>query len=481
MLSLTKALVKRGFVRWLLWREAGGNPAGRNTPFADLAPENWGCSVSDNHLAMGGVRATDLADAYGTPLHVVDKQHLLDQYTRFLQAFRTVYPNTVLATSYKTNPVPGVLAILHESGSYAEVISHFELWLALQLGIAPEKIIFNGPGKTREGLELAIKERIAIINIDSFDEIDRIAAIAREAGIRQRVGLRILTSVGWSCQFGVRISGGAAFEAFRRMTAVPELIPTGVHLHLGTGIQNISTYVSAIRELLEFTHVIQDRLGIVIDHFDLGGGFGVPTVRTMSDWDLRMVSLGYPARVAKPSSSPSPSDYAAALGPLLRSLATRYQEEQRAPIAPLVILEPGRAVTSACQTLLLRVLGKKKTATGNQGLIVDGGKNITMPLGWEWHQLYAANRMNEPPSGKFDVFGPLCHPGDVIARNLQMPEIQEGDVLAIMDAGAYFIPNQTNFSHPRPPIVLLDDGQQIPLRRRETFSDMVRLDHSIEG
>ena len=466
MLSHLKTLVKHATIRWLLWREKLN---GHADPFADLPPSAWGFGLTaDGHLRIDDVDVVDLVRAYGTPLHVVSKRRLLETYSSFLESFRAVYPNTVLATSYKTNPVPGVIAALHEAGSHAEVISHLELWLALELGMPPERIIFNGPGKTTDALQLAVDRGIGMINIDGFAEIPLIGQLARNAGRKQKVGLRVTTSVGWSSQFGLNIANGDAMTAFRQMVETPGLVPCGLHLHLGTGIHDVGTYVRAVRELIAFSRQLEQSLRITIDTFDLGGGFGVPTVRTMSPWDVRMMALGYPSRRPDPTSAPKPADYASALAPLLKELADRG--------TPRVVLEPGRAITSGSQVLLLSVLTTKHGSKGVPYIITDGGKNITMPLGWETHQIYVANKLNVPDRMKCHLFGPLCHPGDILANNVVLPRIVPGDVLAIMDAGAYFIPNQMNFSNPRPPIVMIENAKETLLRRRETFSDVFRLD-----
>ncbi len=473
MLETAKRAVKHAAIRWLLWRESRGRQHDQSK-FGGLPPQLWGCSEGLNgHLEIDGVDVQELTDAYGTPLHVVNEKELLKTYRTFLKSFEDVYPNVVLATSYKTNPVPYVLKTLHEAGSSAEVISHFELWLALNLGMSPDKIILNGPGKGDEALKLAVEKRVSMINIDGPFEIAKIARFAGEYGVKQRVGLRVTSSVGWSSQFGLSIASGAAQAAFEEMLTYAELEPTGLHLHLGTGIQDIQTYVQAVRELLDFSRQLYDRNGVRIDHFDLGGGFGVPTVRSMDIWDGRMQSLGYSERLAIPEYMPTPKDFARALAPLIEQFIKSSDGADR---YPAIVFEPGRAITSSSQVLLLSVIGAKSGIDEKDFLIVDGGKNVTMPLGWETHQFFAANKMNIEPCRKYDVFGPLCHPGDIIVKNRMSPATEEGDILAVMDAGAYFIPNQMNFSNPRPPIVRVRNGEHSLVRQRETFEDIVRLD-----
>jgi diaminopimelate decarboxylase len=140
------------------------------------------------------------------------------------------------------------------------------------------------------------------------------------------------------------------------------------------------------------------------------------------------------------------------------------------------MFEPGRALTSQSQVLLLSVIRAKTLGSGERALILDGGRNITMPLGWEFHEILPATRMGIAETETQSLFGPLCHPGDVVGLHRSLPRLAAGDVVAIMDAGAYFVPNQTNFSNPRPAIVGVRDGVVSVLRKRERFEDIVRND-----
>jgi diaminopimelate decarboxylase len=368
--------------------------------------------------------------------------------------------------SYKTNPLPGVLRTLHGFGAWAEVISHFELWLALALDVPPEKIVFNGPGKTPEAIELAVSRGVSIINVDNEDEIDWIARSALKHGRRQRVGVRVITSVGWSSQFGLGIAAGAAQRAFERIGAHSQLEAAGLHVHLGTGIRDIAVYARAVREVLQFARVLRQALGIEIKFFDLGGGFGVPTVRPYSEWDMRLMHSGQRPTVMDVSSAASMADYARVIAALFAKYAPSGEP-------PLVFFEPGRAITSSAQTLLVETLAIKPAGANSFSAICNGGKNVAMPLGYEYHELFAARNPAGKGEFRYDLFGPLCHPGDVLFKGKRLPRLEPGDVIAIMDAGAYFVPNQMNFSNPRPAAVMVQGGEATLIRSRETFEDIV--------
>src|SRR5438552_3126449 len=158
-------------------------------------PSLWDMTVNAHgHLCVRGHDLVAIAAECGTPLHVVDEARLQRNFRGFIDAFRQHYPRVEVGYSYKTNPLPGVLQRLHAWGAWAEVISHFELWLALRLGVPPSRIIFNGPGKTLDALDLAVSRSVAVINIDGLGEIEPIEKLAEKHGVTQSVGLRLITS-----------------------------------------------------------------------------------------------------------------------------------------------------------------------------------------------------------------------------------------------------------------------------------------------
>jgi len=471
MIGVLKNILKRAFLRRVAAADRKAF-AHRASDLDGLAPSHWDLSINEaGHLSAQGCDLVALARQYGAPLYVVDGERLARNYRAFYDAFANHYPKVVIGTSYKTNPLPRVLSVLHECGACAEVISHFELWLALKLGVPGSSIIVNGPGKTREGLELAVSNQVKIINIDGLHEIDWIVDLAKQYGHRQRVGVRVVTSVGWSAQFGLSIDTGDALKAFQQLLEHEQVEPCGIHVHLGTGIRDIETYLQAIKEVLEFARLLKRDLDIDIRYFDFGGGFGVPTVRPFSRVDGMMQANDMPVRPLDTDACPNILEYGKAISGLVGEYYSLTDPE-----APTLIFEPGRAITSSAQVLLLEVLAIKAGANGVSNIIANGGKNIAMPTGYEYHELFVASKMNAPRSGRCSVFGPLCHPGDILFTLKKLPTVVAGDILAIMDAGAYFVPNQMNFSNPRPSAVLLQGGKAELIRERESFEDIISLD-----
>lgn len=439
-----------------------------------LPADLWGCDVnSAGHLTIGQVDTTDLARRFGTPLYVVDKARLLGNYHRFIESFRRYYPNVEVDYSYKTNPLPGVLSVLSEAGAGAEVISPFELWLALSLGVPPEKITFNGPAKTVDGIETAVSNGIKLINVDNPDEIETVQRFAAKYDRVQPVGVRVTTSVGWSSQFGLSIKTGAARKAFEEAHRADKLEACSLHIHLGTGIKDPRTYRQAVQEVLEFGASLQTDLGATLRYLDFGGGFGVRTVRSYTSNDLRLIANGYSPTVIDISAAPEIEEYAKIIGELLnQSWPTREGA------SPTVMFEPGRSITSDAQSLLLGVLAVKPHESGHYNAILDGGLNVAQPASFEIHEALPASQMNSAPTHRFNLCGPLCHPADVVGWQKHMPMLEVGDVVALMDAGAYFVSNQMHFSNPKVAAVIVDKGEATIIRGRETFEGVVRLDQA---
>jgi diaminopimelate decarboxylase len=465
MISAAKKAVKGKILAFLNAREM------RDVRALAQSPALWDLGRSPaGLLAWEGIELEQLAARFGTPLHVVSHARLQKDYMEFKRAFESCYPHVEIGYSYKTNPLPGVIAVLHGLGASAEVISEFELWLALKLGVTPKRIIFNGPAKTHAALAVAMEHHIKLINIDNMIELAIVEQIAAARRQPQSVGVRLITSVGWSGQFGLAIADGSAMEAFRRLKDAQFLVPCGVHVHLGNGLRNTAVYTTAAREALAFTRALRAELGIEIRHFDLGGGFGVPTVRAFEGFDERYSLNGLPLRPPQPGEAPALVNYAEEIAQILKA-----GSDDR-PV-PELILEPGRAITSRAQLLLVTVIAIKPGDSAGDRVIVDGGKNVAMPPGWEYHEAFLVGNAKGRALRRYSVFGPLCHTGDVMFRNRLLPELAVGDRIAVMDAGAYFIPNQMNFSNPRPAVVMIRGADVSVIRARESFEDIVSLDH----
>lgn len=448
------------------------NRLGKKTREA-LSYSLWGLTVSQRgHLVIGGCDTVELAEKYGTPLFVVDEARLNKNYKDFYTSLKSQEIDFEIYYSYKTNPVPGILRVLHEYGIGAEVISPYELWLALKLGVVPEKIVYNGPNKSDEGLRCAIERNINLINVNSFNEIDKIEDIAKELRAKPRVGVRVSTTSGWSNQFGFGIKSGDAFKAFEKLSRTNSVQVVGIHVHLGSGIRNTAIYETATEDITDFMHALKEKLNVTIRYLDIGGGFGVPTVKSTSGIETRL-HHDFFRPVTPPDAGVAPS-----IELFIRKIVNKMKQkcDQYKLNLPVLLVEPGRAMTSNAQILLSKIGDLKTGKDGYQIALTDAGINLTHPMSWEYHEIFAANKMKDECNQFYGIAGPICTPTDLFVKNKQLPSLEVGDILSIMDAGAYFTSFSTNFSFPRPAILMVAEGKSWIIRQKEKYEDMTQLD-----
>ena len=459
-------LVRRGA------RSALGGAARRAVPARrDLSLDTFGLSRDESgSLVLRGVTLASLVRAHGSPLFVVDAAALDANVAAFAQAPHGCSGGVECFYSYKTNPVPAVLERLHARGAGAEVVSEYELWLARELGLGGERIVSNGPARTDESIRAAV-EIGALVHVNHREEVARIADIARTAGKRARVGLRVVTDGGWGGQFGEPIADGSAFATYRHMFVRQELEIVAIHTHVGVGIHDTATVDRLAQHVIAFVARLRRELGITIEIADFGGSLASPTVAHYDPLALRLNrTFAADLQTAEPSQTITPSAYVEAL---VRGVEACCREH--AIPRPRIFVEPGRALTSSTQMLLCSVMSLK--ASGARGLvhaILDAGINIAEPVRNESHQIFVDGPHR--PEAEHRLVGPICTPMDTLAWSMRLPRLARGDLLAIMDAGAYFVPFSTSFSFPQPAIVMVEGGEARVVRRRETFDDLVRRD-----
>ncbi len=436
------------------------------------SPETWGLTANgDRGLSLEGVQLHELLERFGSPLHVVQAAKLREN-ARLFSTPPAGHPAGVeVYYSYKTNPIPGVLMLLHELGIGAEVISPFELWLARRLGVPARKIIYNGPAKTDDSLREAISADIELINCNHREEIARVAALAAECGRKPRVGIRVTTSAAWSSQFGVPIADGAALETYREALRHPSLQLVGLHAHRGGMIRHESEVAGFVKEILAFCEQLRTELGVSLEMLDLGGSLGTPTVCGLNSRDYRL-SQTFLREIPGPD-----VHQALTIDAYVRSVVERVAAhyQRLGTRQPRILLEPGRAMTGNSQLLLTRVL-TTKAEQGRNYAIMDAGINLAESVRSEFHQVFPVNRHAEPARTIYAIVGPICSPGDTLYNAVRLPDLQPGDSLAIMDAGAYFVPFSTSFSFPKPGIVMLDEGRARVIRQAEDFEALIGRD-----
>ncbi len=400
-------------------------------------------------LACESVSLEALAAAVGTPTYVYSKAALLESYTAYDRAFSEI-PH-LICYAMKANSNLGVLATFARAGGGADIVSGGELYRVLRAGIPAGKVIFSGLGKTREEMREALKAGILMFNVESVSELRTLDEVARETGTRAPIALRVNPDVDpethpyistglKSSKFGIPIT--QALSVYEEAARRPGLEVVGVQMHIGSQLTKTSPFADAAERLAVLVRALRER-GIAIHVVDVGGGVGIR----------------YRDEVP-----PTTDEYARVLVGLLKSLGVT------------VIVEPGRAVVGNAGVLLTRVIYRKET-DAKRFVVVDAAMNdlIRPSLYSSYHDIRpVAETRLATPAETVDVVGPICESGDFLAKDRTLPRAEEGDLLAIMSAGAYGFVMASNYNtRPRAAEVLVDGSRYTIVRRRETYEDLV--------
>ena len=400
-------------------------------------------------LCCEQVSLRSLAADIGTPAYVYSKAALLESYRAYDDAFAEV-PH-VVCYSIKANANLGVLATLARAGAGADIVSCGELFRALRAGFPPSRIIFSGVGKTRDEMRDALEAEILMFNVESLSELRTLDEVARELGVRAPVALRVNPDVDpqthpyiatglKTSKFGIPFA--QALEAYEEAASLKGVEVVGADMHIGSQLTKAAPFADAVARLASLVKALRER-AIAIRTVDVGGGLGIRH---------------------REETPPTHREYAMALLPALRELGVT------------VLLEPGRSIVGNAGVLLTRVLYRKDT--GNKKFVViDAAMNdlIRPPLYDSYHEVRPVSEARlGSPTEKVDVVGPICESGDFLAKDRELARTEEGDLLAVMSAGAYGFAMASNYNtRPRAAEVLVDGNRYTIVRRRETYEDLV--------
>lgn len=394
------------------------------------------------------VAVNDLAEKYGSPLFVISEQTILQTFNKAKRAFTTRYPRVQFAWSYKTNYLDAVCRIFHKEGSWAEVVSGFEYDKALGNGVDGKKIIFNGPEKSRNDLEKAIRND-SLIHIDHLDELYEMVELAGELNMKPRVAIRINMDTGiypqWD-RFGFNLENGQAWDAINKIVHSGKLELTGLHCHIGTFILSPGAYGIAATKMAQMAVDIRNKFNITVKYLDLGGGFASKNTLKGS-------------YLPGPDINPGFDDYAEAIATSLHNSGFETHE------LPLLILETGRALIDEAGYLIATVIGNKRLASGSRSTIIDAGVNLLFTSFWYDHKMVPAQPFSLYREETL-VCGPLCMNIDVIRNNISLPLLNKGDRVVVYNTGAYNVTQWMQFITMRPSIVLVRAKGEVHLIRK---------------
>lgn len=402
--------------------------------------------------AIEGVPVKTLIEKYGSPLFVLSEKRIRYNYRAALRAFNTRYPKVQFAWSYKTNYLSTICRLFHEEGSWAEVVSGFEYQKALKNGVNGSHIIFNGPGKKREELLLAI-ENNSLIHIDHFDELYMLMELAASTTSKPKVAIRVNMDTGlypqWD-RFGFNYENGEAWNAVSKIIQNGKMQLVGLHCHIGTYVLDVAAYAKAAAKMCELAKRCAAELSNPVQYLDMGGGF--PSTNVLKGAHLQSVDL-----------IPSVDDFAEAITTTILNFGFEKDE------LPLLILESGRALIDDAGYLLGTVIANKRMANGRRGTVLDFGVNTLFTSFWYDHQITPAQGTSthtEPMT----LYGPLCMNIDVIRENINLPVLDPGDHVVVHKVGAYNMTQWMQFITYRPAVALITEtGDTHLLRKPETL------------
>jgi diaminopimelate decarboxylase len=401
-----------------------------------------GLARRDGALLLGAVPLADIARTVGTPVYVYNAGAIRDRYRALDEALAPVRHR--LCYAVKANSTLAVLRILRDLGAGADIVSGGEMARVLAAGFAPDRIVFSGVGKAGAELRQAVRARLGHLNVESLEELERLAAIAEGEKADVAVGIRVnpdvttdthpyISTGKGGLKFGVPMDQvPAAAELIARH---PRLRLATLAMHLGSQLSDTAPFRQGIGRLLELAGRLEAG-GHRLDVLDIGGGLGIRYGR---------------------EPGMDPARFADEIVPLL------------APTGYTVYLEPGRFLVGSAGVLLTEVLYRKHSG-GKEFVVVDAGMNdLVRPSHYQaYHEIVALDDRGRG-TVRADVVGPVCETGDFLALDREVPDVSAGDRLAVLGAGAYGFVMASNYnSRPRPAEVVVDGGQWWLARARET-------------
>ncbi|MDI6643832.1 MAG: diaminopimelate decarboxylase [Methanobacteriaceae archaeon] len=406
------------------------------------------------NLVIGGADTTKLAEDYGTPLYVVDESKIRENYQRLYKAFIKHYSDFKIFYACKANTNLAVMRILEQEGSSIDAVSPGEIYTALLAGFEPSRILFTGNNVTDDELRFAVASGVKI-NVDSVSQLQRLSKITKPSNLD--ISFRVNPKVGAGhhehCITGGDLSKFGIMEEeavdVYRIAKDLGFNPIGIHAHIGSGILDPEPFIMAVKTLMDVAGRVSNEVGIKFQFIDFGGGLGIPYLPEESKLDIEL--------------------FAKEITNLYKDKLKEYNLGK-----PYMYIEPGRYIVGDASILLTRVNTIKQSYRKFAG--VDAGFNTLLrpSMYGSYHHIVCANKPFAQPVQNIDIAGNVCESGDLFARDRPMPDIQEGDLLAILNAGAYAFSMSSQYnSRPKTMEVLVNQGNSDIIRERETFADVL--------
>ncbi len=404
----------------------------------------------DDQMLIGGARAVDLAEEYGTPVYVTDEDAVRTNYRAVYGAFSRRMP-TRINYACKANSNLAILRVLEQEGSCIDAVSIGEVEACMRAGFSSERILYTGVNVSNHELSALVNRNITI-NIDSLSELERLADITSGASVSFRMNPEVgaghhekVVTGARSTKFGV--PKGRIIDAYSRAIELG-FRPVGLHAHIGAGVQVAEPFANVTDVLVSVAQELESKLGLQLEFIDIGGGIGIPYRPEESPMDLDVLAEAVTSRIKN---------------------GTSVQQ---------VIVEPGRYIIADTTVLLTTVVDLKETPDKMFAGVDAGFNTLVRPAFYgSYHHVAVANNVGRPGEMVYDVAGPICESGDHIARERLLPRLEEGDLLAVYDAGAYGFSMSSQYNmRPKCREVLVRQGRTNLIREKESIDDLLSHD-----
>lgn len=418
------------------------------------------------HLTIGGCDTVELAKKYGTPLYVLDENVIRNTCKSYVDSFKKHYDGNGLALyASKALSCKALCEIAKEEKMGLDVVSGGELYTALKAGFPVENIHFHGNNKTYDELCFAVDSNIGKIVVDNLTELETLDKICAEKGKVQKISMRIKPGVDAhthnfirtgqiDSKFGFALETGEAMNAVKEAIELKNVDLCELHCHIGSQIFDIDPFVTAAEIMMDFIGAIKNETGHVVTELNLGGGFGIK----YTDNDNPTAYDNYMNSVSK---------------------AVHAKAEQYGLPVPFVYIEPGRSIVGEAGITLYTVGAVKTIPDVRTYVSIDGGMcdNIRYALYQSEYTVVTANKADKEADTVVTIAGKCCESGDLIQENTKIAKAEPGDTIAVLSTGAYNYSMASNYNRiPKPPIVLVNNGTDKLIVKRESYEDLIKND-----
>ena len=426
------------------------------------------------HLEIGGCDSTELAKQFGTPLYVFDEQYIRNMMRVYKRTIEAKYNgNGMVLYASKAFSCKAMYVIAKQEGIGCDVVSGGELYTALQTEFPAKNIYMHGNNKTVEELTEAVEAGVGGIVVDSYREADLLNEIAKSHGVKQSVLLRInpgveahthafVQTARTDSKFGFSISDGTALDITEHVLKLSNLELKGYHCHIGSQIFEKQSFILAANKVMDFINDVQKLTGFEASVVNIGGGFGIH----YTDEDPVLTEKDY-------------AEYLTALIGAIKSKAAEHGLN-----LPYLLIEPGRSIVGEAGVTLYTIGAIKDIPGIKKYVAIDGGmfENPRYALYQSKYTVVKASDMNAKCTQTVSIAGKCCESGDLIAVNVNLPEVASGDILAVLSTGAYNYSMASNYNRNFiPQAILVKDGKASTIIKKQTYEDLVRNDVIPEG